>query len=64
MAARIDPTVRRRRLGTEFRRLRQGSGLKSIEVAERLMVSQPKISHLENGRRTVSPRDVRDLCAI
>ncbi|WP_392895581.1 helix-turn-helix domain-containing protein [Streptomyces sp. LN699] len=64
MAANINPTVRRRRLGAELRRLRQGSGLKSIEVAERLMVSQPKISHLENGRRTVSPRDVRDLCAI
>lgn len=28
------------------------------------MVSQPKISHLENGNRTVSPRDVRDLCAL
>jgi hypothetical protein len=28
------------------------------------MVSQPKISHLENGRRTISPRDVRDLCAL
>jgi hypothetical protein len=28
------------------------------------MVSQPKISHLENGRRAISPRDVRDLCAI
>ncbi|MFF2101984.1 helix-turn-helix transcriptional regulator [Streptomyces sp. NPDC058202] len=33
-------------------------------MAERLMVSQPKISHLENGNRTVSPRDVRDLCAL
>jgi hypothetical protein len=28
------------------------------------MVSQPKISHIENGRRTISARDVRDLCAI
>jgi transcriptional regulator with XRE-family HTH domain len=40
------------------------SGLKSTEVADRLMVSQPKISHLENGRRAISPRDVRDLCAV
>ncbi|MFI6334904.1 helix-turn-helix domain-containing protein [Streptomyces sp. NPDC050535] len=64
MAANINPTVRRRRLGAELRRLRQASGLKSREVAERLMVSQPKISHLENGNRTISPRDVRDLCAI
>ncbi|WP_330308637.1 MULTISPECIES: helix-turn-helix transcriptional regulator [unclassified Streptomyces] len=64
MAANSNPTVRKRRLGAELRRLRQASGLKSAEVAERLMVSQPKISHLENGRRAISPRDVRDLCAI
>jgi transcriptional regulator with XRE-family HTH domain len=64
MAANINPTVRRRRLGAELRRLRQDSGLKSTEVADRLMVSQPKISHIENGRRAISPRDVRDLCAI
>ncbi|MEE1761072.1 helix-turn-helix domain-containing protein [Streptomyces sp. SP18BB07] len=64
MAANSNPTVRRRRLGAELRRLRQASGLKSAEAAERLMVSQPKISHLENGRRAIHPRDVRDLCAI
>jgi transcriptional regulator with XRE-family HTH domain len=39
-------------------------GLKSTEVAARLMVSQAKISHLENGNRAISPRDVRDLCAL
>ncbi|MFD9497364.1 helix-turn-helix domain-containing protein [Streptomyces sp. NPDC060005] len=59
-----NPTVKRRQLGVELRRLRLASGLKSTEVAERLMVSQPKISHLENGNRAVSPRDVRDLCAL
>lgn len=64
MAANSNPTVGRRRLGAELRRLRQARGLKSTEVAERLMVSQPKISHLENGRRAISPRDVRDLCAM
>ncbi|MFD9430662.1 helix-turn-helix domain-containing protein [Streptomyces sp. NPDC060002] len=64
MAAKTNPTVRRRRLGAELRRLRVTRGLKSTEVAERLMVSQPKISHLENGNRAISPRDVRDLCVI
>ncbi|MET9803407.1 helix-turn-helix transcriptional regulator [Streptomyces sp. NPDC006368] len=64
MAASSNPTVRRRRLGAELRRLRQASGLKSTEVAERLRVSQPKISHMETGRRATSPRDVRDLCAL
>jgi transcriptional regulator with XRE-family HTH domain len=64
MAATTNPTLRRRRLGAELRRLRLASGLKSTEAAERLMVSQPKISHLENGNRAISPRDVRDLCTI
>jgi transcriptional regulator with XRE-family HTH domain len=64
VAATTNPTLRRRRLGAELRRLRLASGLKSTEVAERLMVSQPKISHLENGNRSISPRDVRDLCTI
>lgn len=64
MAAKPNPTIRRRRLGAELCQLRIASGLKSKEAAERLMVSQPKISHLENGNRATSPRDVRDLCAI
>ncbi|GGV62649.1 helix-turn-helix transcriptional regulator [Streptomyces massasporeus] len=64
MAANSNPTVRRRRLGAELRRLREARGLTSTEVAKQLMVSQPKISHLENGNRAISPRDVRDLCAI
>ncbi len=33
-------------------------------VAERLLVSQSKISRLENGRRSISQRDVRDLCGV
>lgn len=57
-------TISRRRLGAELRRLRLASGLKSTQVAERLMVSQPKISHLENGNRAINPRDVRALCAL
>ncbi|MFC8201514.1 helix-turn-helix domain-containing protein [Streptomyces sp. NPDC057298] len=64
MAATTNPTVRRRRLGAELRRLRMASGMTSTEVAERLLVSQSKISHLENGNRAISPRDVRDLCAL
>ncbi len=34
------------------------------EVADRLLVSQSKISRLENGRRSISQRDVRDLCNV
>lgn len=64
MAVNGNPTVRRRRLGAELRRLRLASGLTSMQVAERLLISQPKISHLENGRRAIKPRDVRDLCGL
>ncbi|MDH6112412.1 transcriptional regulator with XRE-family HTH domain [Kitasatospora sp. MAP12-15] len=64
MSASINPTVRRRRLGAELRRLREQKGMTAEEVAQRLMVSQSKISRLENGRRSISPRDVRDLCDV
>ncbi|MGK5531916.1 helix-turn-helix domain-containing protein [Streptomyces sp. URMC 129] len=64
MAGNINPTVRRRRLGQELRRLREERGMTAEEVADRLLVSQSKISRLENGRRSISPRDVRDLCGV
>lgn len=60
----VNPTVSRRRLGSELRRLREISGMTTQQVAERLLISQPKISLLENGRRVVKPRDVRDLCGL
>ncbi|MEU6243094.1 helix-turn-helix transcriptional regulator [Streptomyces sp. NPDC047024] len=64
MASNVNPTVRRRRLGQELRRLREAKGMTAEEVADRLLVSQSKISRLENGRRSISQRDVRDLCGV
>ncbi|MGY1436292.1 helix-turn-helix domain-containing protein [Streptomyces reniochalinae] len=64
MASNVNPTVRRRRLGQELRRLREQRGMTAEEVADRLLVSQSKISRLENGRRSISQRDVRDLCGV
>ncbi|KND42227.1 helix-turn-helix domain-containing protein [Streptomyces stelliscabiei] len=64
MASNVNPTVRRRRLGQELRRLLELKGMTAEEVAERLLVSQSKISRLENGRRSISQRDVRDLCGV
>ncbi|WP_432096978.1 helix-turn-helix domain-containing protein [Streptomyces sp. bgisy100] len=64
MASHVNPTVRRRRLGQELRRLRELKGMTAEEVADRLLVSQSKISRLENGRRSISQRDVRDLCGV
>jgi transcriptional regulator with XRE-family HTH domain len=51
-------------LGQELRRLRELKGMTAEEVADRLLVSQSKISRLENGRRSISQRDVRDLCGV
>ncbi|MGG8409773.1 helix-turn-helix domain-containing protein, partial [Streptomyces sp. 12297] len=53
-----------RRLGMELRKLREDKGMTAEQVAERLLVSQSKISRLENGRRSISQRDVRDLCDV
>ena len=63
-SASINPTVRRRRLGAELRRLREQKGFTADDVAQQLLVSQSKISRLENGRRSISQRDVRDLCTV
>ncbi|GHI88128.1 helix-turn-helix domain-containing protein [Streptomyces xanthophaeus] len=64
MGVTVNPTVSRRRLGAELRRLREVSGLTTQQVAAHLLISQPKISLLENGRRLIKPRDVRDLCGL
>ncbi|MFC9815080.1 helix-turn-helix domain-containing protein, partial [Streptomyces virginiae] len=64
MASNVNPTVRRRRLGMELRKLREDKGMTAEQVAERLLVSQSKISRLESGRRSISQRDVRDLCDV
>jgi transcriptional regulator with XRE-family HTH domain len=58
------PTVRRRRLAFELRRLREAAKLTCEDVAELLECSASKISRMETARVTVSPRDVRDLLGI
>ena len=58
------PTVRRRRLAFELRRLREAAKLTCDDVAGQLECSASKISRIETGRVSVSPRDVRDLLRI
>lgn len=58
------PTVRRRRLATELRRLREAAQMTCEEAADRLECSASKISRVETGRVSVTPRDVRDLLEI
>ena len=64
MPGQQSPTVRRRRLALELRRLRESARLTCEEVAEHLECSASKISRIETGRVSVAPRDVRDMLAL
>ena len=55
------PTLRKRRLVSELRRLREAADLTIEDVAGRLECSASKISRIETGRVGVTPRDVRDM---
>src|SRR5262249_13091907 len=61
---RHSPTVRRRRLGLELRRLRETAGITIEAVAERLGCSSSKISRIETGHSGATPRDVPDILAV
>jgi len=64
VTARQGPTVRRRRLGAELRRLRDEAGLTIERVAKSLECSESKVSRIETGQVGASPRDVRDMLAL
>jgi transcriptional regulator with XRE-family HTH domain len=55
------PTVQRRRLGIELRRLREQAGKTIDQVAQVLECSDSKVSRIENGQVSATPRDVRDM---
>jgi transcriptional regulator with XRE-family HTH domain len=58
---RSSPTLRRRRLGIELRRLREEAGLTIEQVADQLECSDSKISRIEHAQVGVTTRDVRDM---
>jgi len=58
------PTVRRRRLSGELRRLRDQAKLTIDDVAEKLSCSASKISRIETGHVGVTPRDTRDMLKL
>jgi len=64
MAASPSPTVRRKRLGIELRRLREQASLTCEEVGQRLDCSGTRISRIETGRISARPGDVRELLEI
>lgn len=58
------PEVRRRRLASELRRLRERAGLTIGEVSSSLECSISKISRIETGHVGVAPRDAREILAL
>lgn len=64
MTERRSPTIRRRRLGAELRRRREHAGITIETVAEQLECSASKVSRIETGHTSATPRDVRDMLRI
>ena len=58
------PTVRRRRLAAEVRRLRERAGFTEDEVAERLHWSSSKLSRIELHRTGVKVQDLARLLTL
>ncbi|MEU0700823.1 helix-turn-helix domain-containing protein [Streptomyces bacillaris] len=58
------PTVRRRRLGAELKRLREKAGVSMEDAAERIGGDKPKISRQENGRQGVSKLEIEALLEL
>lgn len=57
-------TVRLRRLIRELRRLRDKSGLSTVEAATRLNWSRSRVNRLEIGDTPPTPEDVAQLCDL
>ncbi|MDH6625795.1 transcriptional regulator with XRE-family HTH domain [Streptomyces sp. LBL] len=56
-----EPTVRTRRLGSELRRLREASGLKLDDVADRVDLPASKVSRVEKAALGIKPADLDKL---
>jgi transcriptional regulator with XRE-family HTH domain len=64
VSQRRSPTIRRRRLGAELRRHRDAAGATIEVVADRLGCSPSKVSRIETGHTSATPRDVKDMLDI
>ncbi|MGH3978180.1 MAG: helix-turn-helix domain-containing protein [Pseudonocardiaceae bacterium] len=58
------PTVRRRQLGKELRRLRENAGKTITEAAVWVGIKPPTVSKIENGRQAIRPTNVRLLLQL
>lgn len=64
MSQSASPTVRRRRLAAELRRLRERAGLTGDQVAHRVGWSASKLSRLENAHTAPGAAELRQLLAL
>lgn len=61
MPKHLRPTVRRRRVGSEFKRLREAADVSMETAADRIGGDKSKISRQENGRQSVSKLEAEAL---
>jgi transcriptional regulator with XRE-family HTH domain len=64
MAGRANPTVLRRQLGAELRRLRELAGHTAAHVADELGWSESKLSRIETAQSTIRNADLERLLAV
>lgn len=60
----ISPTVRRRRLGSEIKRLREAERMSGSILAKKIGMSQPQFSRVENARGKLTAPQVGKLIKI
>jgi transcriptional regulator with XRE-family HTH domain len=64
MSSTSSPTVSRRWLALEMRRLRETARLSQRDVADALGCQVPKVSHLETGKRLLQDADLKTLLEL
>ncbi|MQS08736.1 helix-turn-helix domain-containing protein [Streptomyces alkaliphilus] len=64
MAVRQPPTIRKRRLGAELRRLREAAGMSAPRAADLLGTDRTTISNIESGRFGLREERLRRLAAV
>lgn len=62
--AQSGPTVLRIALGAQLRKLREASGLTTVQAAGAIRATHSKISRIERGRSSARQRDVADLLTL
>jgi transcriptional regulator with XRE-family HTH domain len=58
------PTLRRRRLGAELKKCREGAGMTQETVSRYFEWNTAKVTRIETARVAVSARDVRDMLSL